>query len=71
MDDFRTSFTKWYRNKGYRFNYEFSGFNDGDAVEMTFHCPWWVRLMTFFFFSPSVYLHETITAKKEAEAEYL
>lgn len=71
MDDFRTSFTKWYCGKGYRFNYDFNGFEEGDNVDLKFNCPWWARILTFFFFSPSVYLHEIITAKKEAEAEYL
>lgn len=31
----------------------------GDGVgEMIFHCPVWVRPLTWFFFSPSVYYAE-------------
>lgn len=48
----RQRFTKWYVRKGYRMEYE-----DG-AAELIFTCPWWVRLLAGFFFSPSIYYKE-------------
>lgn len=49
--DFRTKFTKWYYRKGYTVDW------DGQIV---FLCPWWVRPLTAYFFSPYVYVVETL-----------
>jgi hypothetical protein len=49
--DFRTKFTKWYYRKGYTVDY------DG---QMVFLCPWWVRPLTAYFFSPIVYFQESM-----------
>ena len=57
MNDFRTRFTKWYYRKGYRMIYKPCNYADGVA-ELIFCCPWWVRLLVGFFFSPSVYYNE-------------
>lgn len=57
MNDFRARFTKWYYRKGYRMEYRPCDYGDGVA-ELIFFCPWWLRLWTGFFFSPSVYYYE-------------
>ena len=58
MNDFRARFTKWYCRKGYRMLYKHSTNDDGLVAELIFFCPWWVRLLVEFFFSPSVYYRE-------------
>lgn len=58
MNDFRTRFTKWYYRKGYRMLYKHSDNDEGLTAELIFFCPWWVRLLVEFFFSPSVYYRE-------------
>lgn len=46
----REKFTKWYVRKSYRI-----GYVDSDLVYV---CPGWVKLLAYFFFSPSVYYAE-------------
>lgn len=55
MTDFRTKFTTWYVRKGYRMTCKPSFTT---VIEMDFQCPWWVRLLTSWFFSPCVYYQE-------------
>ena len=57
MTDFRSKFTKWYYRKGYRMEYKTCDFGDGVA-ELIFRCPWWVRPLVEWFFSPCVYYQE-------------
>lgn len=52
MNDFRTRFTKWYYRKGYRMRYK------PNDTELIFRCPFWVRPIVYYFFSPSVYYRE-------------
>lgn len=54
MNKLKERFTKWYVNKGYLFEYDFTI----DPTESSFVCPIWVRPFLIFF-SPSVYLNET------------
>ena len=58
MTDFRTKFTKWYYRKGYRMVYVPCSY--GTIVpEMIFICPWWVRPLVYFLFSPCAYYQES------------
>lgn len=57
MTNLRKKFTKWYYHKGYRMMYTACPYSDGVA-EMIFSCPWWVKPLVKFFFSPSVYYAE-------------
>lgn len=57
MNNFRAKFTKWYYRKGYRMSYRSCEYGDGVA-ELIFHCPFWVRPLVEWFFSPSVYYRE-------------
>lgn len=55
--DEREAFTKWFIRKGYR----------AYCTEywiLGFVCPWWVKILAIFLFSPSVYYYEKM---KEAE----
>lgn len=52
--DFRTKFTKWYYRKGYKLNYERVDYADS-VGRVVYTCPWWVKPLTAYFFSPSVY----------------
>ena len=54
MNKIKKHFTKWYVNKGYLFEYDFTV----NPTESSFVCPIWVRPFLIFF-SPSVYLNET------------
>lgn len=54
MNKLKERFTKWYVNKGYLFEYDFTV----NPTESRFVCPIWVRPFLIFF-SPSVYLNET------------
>ena len=54
MNKIKKRFTKWYVNKGYLFEYDFTV----NPTESSFVCPIWVRPFLIFF-SPSVYLNET------------
>lgn len=54
MHKIKKRFTKWYVNKGYLFEYDFTV----NPTESRFVCPIWVRPFLIFF-SPSVYLNET------------
>lgn len=54
MNKIKQRFTKWYVNKGYLFEYDFTV----NPTESSFVCPIWVRPFLIFF-SPSVYLNET------------
>ena len=58
MNDFTTKFTKWYYRKGYRMVYKPCDYADSAAGELIFICPWWVRPMVEWFFSPCVYYSE-------------
>lgn len=51
MNDLAQRFTKWYYQKGYRMRYRH------ETVELVFYCPWWVRPLVYFLFSPSTYYH--------------
>ena len=53
----RSKFTKWYYRKGYRMGYKPCDYGDGVA-ELIFHCPWYVRPLVYWLFSPSVYYNE-------------
>lgn len=55
--DFRTKFTKWYYKKGYKIDFEVVGFADG-VGQMVYLCPWWIKPLTAYFFSPTVYFNE-------------
>lgn len=57
MTNLRKKFTKWYYRKGYRMMWVTSHYGNG-VHEMIFSCPWWVRPLVEFFFSPSVYYAE-------------
>lgn len=57
MIDLRKKFTKWYYRKGYRMMWHTCPYGDG-VSEMIFSCPWWVKPLVEFFFSPSVYYAE-------------
>jgi hypothetical protein len=52
--DFRTKFTKWYYRKGYKIDYA-----DGIG-RIVYICPWWVKPLTAYFFSPSAYFQEAL-----------
>ena len=54
MNKIKKRFTKWYVNKGYLFEYDFTV----NPTESSFVCPIWIRPFLIFF-SPSVYLNET------------
>lgn len=56
MNDFRAKFTKWYYRKGYRMSYRSGEY--GIVAELIFHCPFWIRPLVEWFFSPSVYYRE-------------
>lgn len=56
MNDFRQHFTKWYYHRGYRMAY--IPCNYVGMSEMIFICPWWVRPLVEWFFSPCVYYSE-------------
>lgn len=56
MDNLRKKFTHWYYRKGYRMVW--TGEYAGADAAMIFVCPLWVRLLVYFFFSPSVYYSE-------------
>ena len=70
MNDFRTKFTKWYFRKGYRMTYKPRTCDD-DIAELIFHCPWWVRPVVEFFFSPCVYYREVANDNLELEQTLL
>lgn len=55
--DLRTKFTKWYYRKGYRMSPVFPAYGVGH-IELIFVCPWWVKPLTWWLFSPSVYYAE-------------
>lgn len=55
--DFRTKFTKWYYRKGYTIEFELCDYADG-VGRTIYKCPLWIRPLTSYFFSPSVYYHE-------------
>ena len=57
MENLRQRFTKWYYRKGYRMFYKPCDYGD-DVAELIFDCPWWVRPLVEWFFSPSVYYGE-------------
>lgn len=57
MIDLRKKFTKWYYHKGYTMKPKTCDYFDGVA-ELVFRCPWWVRPLAYFLFSPSVYYAE-------------
>jgi hypothetical protein len=57
MGNFRERFTKWYYRKGYRMIYVPCTY--AKVAEMIFTCPWWVRPLVYFFFSPCAYYRET------------
>lgn len=57
MSNFRQRFTKWYYRKGYRMEWRSCDYGDG-VGEMVFHCPFWVRPLVYFFFSPCAYYRE-------------
>ena len=61
MNDFRAKFTRWYYRKGYRMFYVPCDYGDG-VGSMSFVCPWWVRILAGWFFSPSVYYRESESA---------
>lgn len=52
--NFRTKFTKWYYKRGYKIDYA-----DGIG-RIVYICPWWVKPLTAYFFSPYVYVVETL-----------
>lgn len=54
MNDLRARFTKWYYRKGYRMDYR--PYN----TELIFHCPWLLRPLVYFFFSPCAYYRESL-----------
>lgn len=54
---FRTKFTKWYYRKGYKLDYERVDYSD-DIGRIVYACPWWVKPLATYFFSPWVYFHE-------------
>ena len=56
MTNFNQKFTRWYYHKGYRMEWEPCDYGDGIG-RIIFHCPWWVRPMTVWFFSPCTYYH--------------
>ena len=56
---YHTKFTKWYYRKGYRMEYEPVDYADG-VGRLTYICPWWVRPLASWLFSPSVYYHEVL-----------
>ena len=50
----RRRFTKWYVRKGYG-----AGLIDTDElVKLVLSCPWWVKILAIFLFSPSIYYYE-------------
>ena len=51
MTDLAQRFTKWYYQNGYRMEYQY------ETTELMFHCPWWVRPIVYFLFSPCTYHH--------------
>lgn len=55
--NFRTKFTKWYYRKGYKVCYKPRTVGGG-IERVAYICPWWVRPLTAYFFSPSVYYAE-------------
>lgn len=55
MITLRERFTKWYFRKGYRMEYRSNSPTD---VELIFRCPFWVRPLVEYLFSPSVYYRE-------------
>ena len=57
MIDLRKKFTKWYYRKGYRMAWDPCDYADGVAA-MIFDCPFWVRPLVYFFFSPCTYYRE-------------
>lgn len=57
MTNLRKKFTKWYYRKGYRMMWATCLYGDG-VSEMIFSCPWWVKPLVEFLFSPSVYYAE-------------
>lgn len=57
MTKLRSKFTKWYYRKGYRMEYRTCDYADGVA-EMIFTCPFYVKPLVYFFFSPCVYYRE-------------
>lgn len=57
MSNLRTKFTKWYYRKGYRMEWQRCDYADGVAA-MIFVCPFWVRPLVSFFFSPTTYYRE-------------
>lgn len=57
MTKLRSKFTKWYYRKGYRMEYR--AYDGSEFVaEMIFTCPFYIRPLVYFFFSPCVYYHE-------------
>lgn len=59
MFNFRENFTKWYYKKGYRIEYKPLQLSGGASVaELIFKCPFWVRPLASWFFSPCVYYRE-------------
>lgn len=57
MDNLRERFTKWYYQKGYRAAYRDCTIGKPE-IELVFYCPWWVRPLVWFLWSPSVYYYE-------------
>ena len=58
MGNFRERFTKWYYRKGYRMKYKPCDYGSCVA-ELIFFCPWWVRPLVEWLFSPCVYYRES------------
>ena len=57
MTNLRAKFTRWYYRKGYRMSWVTCPYADG-VSEMIFRCPWWLRPLVTFLFSPSIYYAE-------------
>jgi hypothetical protein len=57
MSNLRSKFTRWYYNKGYRMKWDNCDFPLG-VIGMIFYCPWWVRPLVYYLFSPCVYYRE-------------
>ena len=65
MGDIRQRFTKWYYRKGYRMIYKPVTYDDGTG-ELIFICPWYVRPLVEYLFSPCVYYREAAYELGEA-----
>lgn len=58
LDKLRRKFTKWYVRKGYRFEYNFNGYESWNIPTAYWICPNWIKPLLVLF-SPSIYQLET------------